>query len=114
MSRYLEGRFYQNQLVGEDLDLNQNVIAIDNTSWKRPRKLSLEKLGDILKIKVNDSAFPDKNITSIKISDQEDNPKLPPNILSIVKKSYIAIDNNYLYVWIETQKKWKRIPLSEW
>ena len=71
-------------------------------------------LGEKLQVVANNVIAADRNLTSIKFSNQEDAPELPPDTEAIVERSYIAIDNNYLYIWLDSLKKWKRTPLSEW
>jgi hypothetical protein len=34
--------------------------------------------------------------------------------MSLDVSAHIAVDTNYLYVWVPQTKRWKRMPLSEW
>lgn len=96
----------------ENLNLENTFVEIESKSWKRSRMLSLEILGGILNIKTKD--FSDRNITALKYVNQEENPHLPPKTFKVDIKTHIAVDENYLYVWIHSLKRWKRILLSDW
>lgn len=92
---------------------NDVYVTLDNGSWKRPKIITLEKIGEILKINVNDNIL-ERNVSCIKFSDQEDIPDMMPNRNYIVEKTFISVDENYLYVWIPSLKKWKRTLLCDW
>lgn len=98
----------------ESLDLSGIIIPIDYRDWKRPRNLSIENLGGLLSIKINENLFKERNVTSVEYLNQEQNPELPPETYKVNLKTHIAVDDNYLYVWVETKKKWKRCLLSDW
>lgn len=99
-------------IVADD-DLGSIFLTVESKSWKRPKPLTLENLGGVLNVKLNED-ISEKNVTAIKYAEQEDHPEMPPNTHEIDNKTYIAIDENYLYVWISSLKKWKRALISTW
>lgn len=105
---------YEKAKLEDVLEVKESVfIPLDTGIWKRPRILTLEKVGEVLQIKINDSII-ERNVTSVESSDQEEHPTLPPNGIPVMEKTFISVDENYLYVWIPTLKKWKRTLLSSW
>lgn len=96
-----------------ELDLENTFIDINSRIWKNPRTLSLENLGGVLSIKVNEN-IKGKNVSSIQFVDQNKQPNANPNKYKTIEKTYISVDDNYLYVWIPNLNKWKRILLSNW
>jgi hypothetical protein len=96
----------------EDLDLTNTFIEIESKSWKRSRMLSLENLNGVLNIKIADVT--DRNVTSVDFVNQEEFPELPPNTFPLNTRTHIAVDDNYLYVWVPSSGRWKRTMLSSW
>ena len=74
-------------------------IPLYGKGWRSPQSISLKSLLNQL------------GHTPEKVSEAIENIPEPPNG-AIMKESFIAIDENYLYVWIGD--KWKRTILSEW
>ena len=108
-----EERYYKkNPLL--DLKPGETFIKVDSASFRRPSVISLERVGDILKIVVGEKLLEERNTSSVTFSSQDENPELPPNTLSFVPKTHIAVDENYLYVWIPSLSRWKRMMLSDW
>jgi len=94
-------RFFKNLNKNFNItNLNEYFILIDNKSLKRPTGYPLIKLFGLIK--------------NIKITTQSKKPKLPPNTEEINLPLTISVDDNYLYIWIESKQKWKRILLSDW
>jgi len=108
-------KFYRNQSA---TDLTNAVLILDSTSWKTPQIISIEKFGEKIKVVVDDSYLQklsiEQSLVIQKYNNQEIAPTLPPDLNIKVQKTYMASDENYLYVWIESLSKWKRIALSEW
>jgi len=100
------------------LDKTSIYVAIDSNSWRTPRKVSL--LDMINNVSIDPSSL---NITILPskqnffcepfIDHDRSYYRLPQNATEI-GAVHAAVDDNYLYIWIETQKKWKRVPLSDW
>lgn len=103
----------KNHHADNNLDLINTFVNVDSKLWKGPRPLSLQNLGGVLNIKIDDE-INERNVTSVEYINQEENPKLPPETFNINLRTHIAVDENYLYVWIDSLKKWKRILLSDW
>ena len=96
----------------EELNLQNTFIEIESKSWKRSRMLSLENLNGVLSVEVAD--VKDRNVTSVVFKNQEENPESPPGTFKVDTKTHIAVDDNYLYVWVPSKKRWKRVILSSW
>lgn len=105
-------RFYKNHII-EKFDPSKTFIKVDGTSFRRPSSITLENVGKELKIRIEED-LSERNLTSVEFTNQNENPKLPPNSLPVVPKTHIAVDENYLYVWIPKISRWKRLLLSDW
>jgi len=88
------------------------VFLIDSKSLKQPSGLKYTDLKEILlqDISINTN----NNINIVKYENQSENPEIPPGSTKINIPLNMAIDKNYLYIWIEDEKRWKRILLSNW
>lgn len=106
-------RPYQYTQITDGFDTKTTFVTIDAGGWKRPYALSLENLKGVLKVNVNED-LEERNVTSVEYKGQEENPLLPPNTLRVNTRTHIAVDDNYLYVWIPSLKRWKRTLLSGW
>jgi len=102
----------KNLRPAEELNLTGTFIEIESKNWKRSRMLSLENLGGLLEVKVQDIS--DRNVTSVEFTNQEEFPQLPPNAKKVNTRTHIAVDENYLYVWVPSLNRWKRTMLSFW
>jgi hypothetical protein len=102
---------YENTVSAEELV--GCYVPVDSKNWRRPRALTLESLAGVLNVKVNEDIV-DRNVTSVEYVNQESNPELPPNTFKINTRTHIAVDDNYLYVWVPSLNRWKRIILSSW
>jgi len=92
------------------LDLASVYVPLDSDRWKRQRIITVENLAGYISVKVHD----DINVTAVGYVDQANNPTALPNTFPVNSRANIAIDDNYLYVWIASQNRWKRAPLTEW
>ena len=93
-----------------DLDLASVYVPLDSNGWKRQRIITLENLSGYISVKVHD----DLNVSAVEYVNQADSPETPPNTFRVNTRAHIAIDDNYLYVWIPSQNRWKRSLLAEW
>jgi len=89
-------------------DFKNIYITVDSKLWKRPKPLSLEDLTKLFDLNSN------ANVISVEYKNQEQNPEFPPNTFGLNIKTHIAVDENYLYIWVPSLKKWKRVILSDW
>jgi hypothetical protein len=90
--------------------MGQNIsFTVDSPTWREPRHMDIGSLRDILDIpnKVDSSV----NIFAYKFKNQDIEPTLPPGSHKLDKSLELAVDDNFLYVWVK--HRWKRIPLSE-
>jgi hypothetical protein len=99
-------------------NLSDIFIEVDYPAWPRTCALTLEILNNTLQVKANeqyiDEKLRDQNVTSVEFINQNIDPSLPPNTFPVNVKTHIAVDENYLYVWVPISNKWKRILLSDW
>lgn len=101
------------QTDGSDLDLDQIFVPLYARSWRQPQSISLRNFASKIEVEINEEALMKLNpdfVTSVPVENFEETPEAPPG--ATVLKSYIAIDENYLYVWVGN--RWKRTLLSEW
>lgn len=104
MSRYLQEKF-----DSRDINPVDTFISLESEKWRRPKRISLENIAGLLQVKVSEDKE-ECSVYGLKIENQEIEPLNPPG--EILQKTYISVDKNYLYVWVEN--KWKRIPLMDW
>jgi len=104
-------QFYRNEHIIPK-DLSKAFIPVDSKNWRKPKILSIQDLVNNININVSESR--NSNITAIKYTNQHSKPKLPPDTNRVDTKAHIAIDDNYIYVWVPALKRWKRSILSEW
>jgi len=90
------------------------LIPIDSANWKTSRTISLNDFRtlildpDSLKIVFKPTVFAKKFI------DQDASINRPPKTYPIDNSLHLAVDENYLYIWIEKNKSWKRILISDY
>ena len=106
---------------GEGFDWDNTFVPLYGRGWRQPQSITLKNLASSIEISVNEEHFLDKideransimenMVNSITVGDIEEKPTAPPG--TQLQKSYIAVDDNYLYVWVGN--RWKRTILSEW
>ena len=84
---------------------DRTFLTVDSKDWRTPQLLSLETLSKTLPPPPENAG-----VSNVEFSNQDQEPEAPPG--SSIQKAYIAVDENYLYVWVNS--RWKRTPLSEW
>ncbi len=94
--------------------LGDIFFPVESKNWRRPRTLTLQNLGGILSIKLSEEVLAERNVTAVQYVNQEENPELPPNTFAINTRTHIAVDDNYIYVWVPSLNRWKRAMLSIW
>jgi len=122
----------------EQLNRDSTFLPVDSNAWKSPNKISI---GDIIasiqagklseqidnisividiqtgKLRV---VFPEivnqlkHNVFCEPFVDHDMSVNRPPKNAFEPSAMHIAISDNYIYVWIEKQQKWKRAMLSDW
>lgn len=106
-------RIFKGFRIADNPNPVKTFTLIDSTDFKKPCIISLENLAGVLTIKVSDD-FKDLNVVAVNYENQEESPENPPNTFRVDTRTHIAVDNNYLYVWIPSLKRWKRTILSTW
>lgn len=106
-------RFYKEDKNAPEINKDKTFIQIDSGDWRKPYILSIERLGETLQIKL-DRDLSNFNVTSVKFDNQNFVPERSPESLPITNKSHLAVDENYLYIWVPQSNRWKRVPLSIW
>jgi hypothetical protein len=106
-------KLYKVEILPEGVKLSDVNVNVNSKLWRQPRTLTLENLGGLLSIAVSDG-LEERNVTSVEYVNQSENPTLPPETFKVNTRTHIAIDENYLYVWVQSLNKWKRCLLSNW
>jgi hypothetical protein len=109
-------RFYRNPQL-KAINPENTFINIDSEDFREPYTISVENLGNSIDIKLNSNLFKslnEKNVSAINYIGQSDNKTMYPNLGEYSQKTFISVDENYLYVWLEKSKKWKRVLLTDW
>lgn len=103
-----------NEIINPQLD--NTFIEIHSSLWRSSSKISLENLKNslsinpqTLQVEINSQSVVYENFNQYNVS-----YNLPPKNSSDFTGVTLSIDENYLYIWIRNQNRWKRIPLSEW
>lgn len=91
----------------------RTFIKLESADFKRPVAISASDLSKVLLGEVNvDMAR--KNVSAVEFNGQDVDPEKKPEDIKVEDQINIAIDNSYLYIWIPTLKRWKRIMLGDW
>lgn len=106
--------FYKDKEISFDgISLENTFLILDSKGWRKPAILSLDRLGNGLQLQL-DRDLVKRNVTSVEFINQNEIIDLPPESLPVNARTHIAVDENYLYVWVPQSKRWKRLPLSIW
>jgi len=105
-------RFYKDQ-TAKNADPKNAYLKIDSINFKRPMKISVMDFGKILDLGIN-ADMASKNVSAKMFLGQDEDPNKPPDDIETCDSVNIAIDDNYLYIWVPSSKKWKRIMLGDW
>lgn len=100
----------QHRHITDEHTQNKDKIFVQTESklWTKPKMMSLDKIIDIVDDELN------INVNAVIFNKEDITQNLPPDTMSLDVSAHIAVDTNYLYVWVPQTKRWKRIPLSEW
>jgi len=82
-------------------------ITVNSPTWRQPQELDIKALGELLDLNISDVVV---NISAVEFEDQDTSINRPPNTYPIDTDIKMAMDKNFLYVWVNG--RWKRIPLS--
>ena len=109
-------RFHREQKIEDEhkeiVNWEETYVPLDSMHWRRPRILTLQKLGEVLTVEFNDDIVKDRNVTSLNVNDVSVFEPSPPSPDAEVVRSFIAVDKNYMYVWVPQAQRWKRVALS--
>jgi len=106
-------RIYKDLLKTDNPNPDTTFIKVDSNDFKRPMAISATGLGKILNLRL-DADLDSKNVSGLQFKGQDQDPRMNPEQIPIDNKVFIAIDENFLYIWVSIVKKWKRIPLGDW
>ena len=106
-------RFYKEDKSLQDFSIDNTYVQVDSGDWRKPYIISIENIGNKISLKLNKD-LSGLNVTSSKFEDQNLVVNRSPESLPITNKAFLAVDDNYLYVWIENLGRWKRVALTEW
>ena len=95
----------------DNIKKDDAFFIVDSPGWREPAHMDLGSLRDILDIPSIIGTDSSANVFAYRFKDQDTNPTLPPGTHKLDKSLELAVDDNFLYVWVKT--RWKRIPLTE-
>lgn len=97
-----------NRILNErDIVIKEKTyVSLESKMFRHPLNVSLEDFSNLLDIKFNTP-----NVNLNVFDNQDVSINLPPNTQSVDTKLELAIDDNYLYIWVKD--RWKRISLSD-
>jgi hypothetical protein len=113
-----------------NLDKENTFILVDSNSWKIPNKISISNFISNIQFEQlnsqidNNTLIFDSNtlkviikpshvISNVQFIDQDVSIYSLPSSYPDASSISISVDENYLYIWHEKTKKWKRIPLLD-
>jgi len=85
----------------EQISNSETFIEISSNKWKGVGYISLQLFKELME---------KSNINLLEFVDQNINITRPPNTYPVNSKMDMAVDDNYLYIWIKDH--WKRIPIT--
>jgi len=91
----------------QNLDINNTFLEADGVGWRAPMHMSIKDIMDQMQLDIPEEA----NVRLVTFEDQDTSINRPPNTYPLDHSLNLAVDENFLYVWIN--ERWKRIPLSE-
>ena len=89
------------------LDVDKTFIEVDGPGWREAQYIPLRSVLDAMDLAIPDSP----NVRLVTFEDQDIAITRPPNTYPLDHNLHLAVDVNFLYVWIND--RWKRMPLSE-
>jgi len=89
------------------IDINKSYVEIDGVGWRIPQHISIKEIMDFMQLDIPRES----NVKLVTFADQDVSVNRPPDTYLLEKPLNLAVDENFLYVWIN--KRWKRVPLSE-
>ena len=103
-----------NEIINPQLD--NTFIELNSPLWRAASKISLENLKTVLSVNPQtlQVEMNSQNVFYEQFNEYNLSYYTPPNRSSEKIGLTLSKDENYLYVWIESQNRWKRVPLSEW
>jgi len=106
-------RKYDKKIEKQFVNSPDIFFTVDSPSWRNPAMMDISTLCSVLNISDNVEEFlkdSSTNVFAYEFKDQDVDPTLPPGTSKLDKSLELAVDDNFLYVWIKS--RWKRIPLS--
>ena len=107
-----EKKIYKHKKV-DVINTDRTFLKIESVDFKRPVAISASDLSKVLLGEVNDD-MARKNVSAVEFNGQDVDPKKNPKGIHVTDQINIAIDDSYLYIWVPSAKKWKRIMLGDW
>lgn len=89
------------------LNLDTTFLEVDANEWRQPQYIKLRSVLDAMDLTIPDAP----NVKLVTFEDQDVSINRPPNTYPLDHSLNLAVDENFLYVWIN--ERWKRVPLTE-
>lgn len=96
-----------------DIAPDNTFLLVDSNAFKRPNVITVETLGNVLKLKINEN-LDSKNVSTVQFMGLYKDVSANPNKMPISPQLHLSVDENYLYVWVPQIGRWKRMLLSSW
>jgi hypothetical protein len=89
------------------LNIDTTFLEVDANTWRQPQYIKLRDILDTMDLTIPEAP----NVKLVTFEDQDVSINRPPNTYAVDHPLHLAVDENFLYVWIN--ERWKRMPLSE-
>ena len=88
------------------IDIHKTFLEVNAPNWRETQYVPIKTVFELLEIE-----FPaSPNVKLVTFEDQDVSINKPPNTYPLDHPLHLAVDENFLYVWIN--ERWKRVPLS--
>ena len=89
------------------LNIDTTFLEVNANEWRQPQYIKLRAVLDAMDLTIPEAP----NVRLVTFDDQDVSINRPPNTYPIDHPLNLAVDENFLYVWIN--ERWKRVPLTE-
>lgn len=96
----------------KQIDIDNAMVQIYSKEFPRPFKISLRDIANSINKQIENNESSQWNFKNGEFENIEKIPKKPTNN-AVIQKTFMATDDNYLYIWLPDLNKWKRIPMTE-
>jgi len=91
----------------DTINIDKSYVEIKGMGLRAPIQLSVRNVMNLMQLDIPEGT----NMKLVTFQDQDVSINRPPNTYPLDSDLNFAVDENFLYVWINN--RWKRIPISE-